>query len=76
MKAGDLIIAYQGHENLRLLNLLPGDKLSNQYGNFHHNDIIGKPFGSKISLKSGKYIYALRPTPELYSRYKLIFSYI
>ncbi len=39
-------------------------KFGNRFGTFHHRDIIGKQFGSKISSKNG-YIYVLKPTPTL-----------
>lgn len=43
-------------------------KLQNRFGNFNHNDIIGKPFGHKAkSYDANCFIYVLEPTPELWS---------
>jgi len=43
-------------------------KLQNRFGNFKHNDIIGKPFGHKAkSYDANCFIYILEPTPELWS---------
>ena len=45
-----------------------GEILNNKFGSFYHNDIIGKPFGSKINSRcSNGYVYILAPTPELWS---------
>lgn len=38
--------------------------VDNRFGRFKFCDIIGKPFGSKITSKKG-FMYALRPTPTL-----------
>eukprot|EP00743_Colponemidia_sp_Colp-15_P005036 GILK01005423.1.p1 GENE.GILK01005423.1~~GILK01005423.1.p1 ORF type:complete len:333 (-),score=56.89 GILK01005423.1:151-1017(-) len=41
---------------------------NNRFGNFHHVDIIGKKYGAKIHSRTGKgWMYALRPTPDLYT---------
>ena len=38
------------------------------YSAFHHNDFIGKHFGCKVySRDSQRWVYALKPTPELWS---------
>lgn len=68
MKAGDLVIVYERHDQLDHVYLKPGKVYDNRFGNFHHDDIIGKPFGSKIQSRSTQgFIYVLEPTPELWS---------
>jgi len=49
----------------------PNLVFSSKYGHFNHNDIIGKPYGSKIKSSYGDtegYVYVLFPTPELWNR--------
>jgi tRNA (adenine57-N1/adenine58-N1)-methyltransferase catalytic subunit len=68
MNNGDLVIIYERHDSLDHLYLSSGAIFNNKYGTFYHNDMIGKPFGSKIHSKSSSgWIYVLEPTPELWS---------
>lgn len=69
MKAGDLVIVYERHDALNHFYLKEGDIFNNRFGAFHHNDIIGRPFGSKVQSRrvNGGYVYILEPTPELWS---------
>jgi tRNA (adenine57-N1/adenine58-N1)-methyltransferase len=68
MKTGDLVIIYERHDSLDHFYLSAGNILNIKYGHFHHDDFIGKPFGSKIlSRTSNGYMYALEPSPELWS---------
>ena len=68
MKHGDLVILYERHDALAHVFLNYGSTLHNRFGCFHHVDFMGKPFGSKIkSRTSNGWIYALEPTPELWS---------
>lgn len=30
--------------------MTPGKQLHNKYGRYHHNDMIGMPFGSKVCI--------------------------
>lgn len=68
MKDGDLVILYMGHTSLDHCYLKEGEVHQNKFGAFHHSDIIGHPFGSRIhSRSSSGYIYVLEPSPELWS---------
>ena len=68
MKHGDLVIVYERHDSLDHFYLNAGTIFNNKYGTFPHNDMIGKPFGSKIHSKSSPgYVYILEPTPELWT---------
>jgi len=69
MKEGDLIITYERHDSMDHLYLSENQIFGNKYGAFHHNDFIGKPFGSKIMSRNSnsKWVYALEPSPELWS---------
>lgn len=69
MKEGDLIITYERHDSMDHLYLIKDQIYGNKFGAFHHNDFIGKPFGSKITCRSNntRWVYALEPSPELWS---------
>lgn len=68
MKDGDLVIVYERHDSLEHMYLSANTIFQNKYGTFPHNEIIGKPFGSKINSKtSSGWLYILEPTPELWS---------
>ena len=78
MRGGDLVILYMSHDNVDHLYLTP-DNFSiynSKFGDFHHADFVGKPFGSKIEARSRScgdgdgrrgYLIALAPTPELWA---------
>lgn len=68
MKHGDLVIVYERHDTVAHFFLNYGSTLQNRFGLFYHADFMGKPFGSKIkSRTSNGWIYALEPSPELWS---------
>lgn len=89
MQSGDLVVVYERHDCLSHLYLETDEIFQNKFGKFPHNDIIGKPFGSKIYSKPGPgWVYFLEPSPELWasalnviivlllSTYQLIFHFI
>lgn len=49
MEEGDLVIVFSRHDSMDHIILKPNGIHDNRYGAFHHNDFIGKPFGSKVS---------------------------
>ena len=68
MQDGDLIVAYERHDSMDHFFLEAGKILQNKFGAFHHNDFIGKPFGTKVKSRiSSGWLYALKPTPDLWS---------
>ena len=69
MKIGDTVIIYEGFNDLYLSRLSIGGYFQNRYGHYAHEDIIGKPFGSRIRSSKGVlgFIHVLKPTPELWS---------
>jgi tRNA (adenine57-N1/adenine58-N1)-methyltransferase len=68
MKVDDVVIIYESHDSLTHLYLVAGHVLNNKFGSFYHDDFIGQKFGSKISSRtSNGWIYALEPSPELWT---------
>lgn len=68
MKDGDLVITYERHDSMGHLYLECGKVFDCKFGSFRHDDFIGKPFGTKIvSRTTNGYLYALEPTPQLWS---------
>ena len=63
---GDTVILHLGSNNMSTLQIKKDSSYQTKYGCLRHNDIIGKQFGSKVKCPKG-YIYALRPTPELWT---------
>lgn len=69
IKAGELIIIFASRDKTPIpLTVTPGEHVSNMFGHFPHDDMIGMPYGSKMISKNGRgYVYLLRPTPELWT---------
>ena len=69
MEVGDLVILYSGHSSVSHIWLTPAAIVDNKFGRFHHNDFLGKPFGSRIASRgnSDGWLLALQPTPELWA---------
>ncbi|KAI1793307.1 tRNA methyltransferase complex GCD14 subunit [Ganoderma leucocontextum] len=65
---GDVVIAWMTRDILQPLVITPGKELNSKYGYYHHSDLVGVPYGSKIRSRNGKgFIHLLRPTPELWT---------
>jgi tRNA (adenine57-N1/adenine58-N1)-methyltransferase len=65
---GDLVILYERHDSLDHLYVKKGGILQHKFGTFHHDDMIDKPYGTKVKSKTTYgWIYVLQPTPELWS---------
>jgi tRNA (adenine57-N1/adenine58-N1)-methyltransferase len=68
-KYGEVILIYENKETIKCLTLEKGKVFQNKFGAFKHDDIVGKPFGSKIvSEKTKGFITALRFIPYLWER--------
>lgn len=71
IKEGDLVVIVVSFDNLSFVYAKPKAIFSNRHGHFHHNDFIGKPFGTKIRSRDRRgygFCYLLKPTPELWTR--------
>jgi len=67
IEAGDTVIIYLNHTTSYAVKVQHGKTLNMKYGALRHEFIIGKRYGTPISATAG-YVYALRATPELWTR--------
>lgn len=66
---GDLVILFETHKSVTYAYVKENEIFQNRFGAFHHNDMIGKPFGCKVPSRISKgFMYLLAPTPELWSK--------
>jgi len=47
---GDWVVLYMGFGNIKSVQMKRGNRFQNHNTSYHHNDIIGKPYGSRVSL--------------------------
>ena len=45
---GDLAILWRGHKDVSYQHLTPDGSFHHAVGRFNHNDIIGKPYGTRL----------------------------
>lgn len=71
IQPGSLVVIFESFDNLKFCYAKTGEIFSNRNGHFHHDDFLGKPFGSKIRSRNNRgygYVHLLKPTPELWAR--------
>lgn len=65
---GDFVILWGSYTQIQGVVLQHGAITNNRFGSFHHDDLIGQPFGAKVRpRKGGGWLALLRATPELIS---------
>lgn len=72
VEENDLVLVWISRSNIKPLTVVKDEVFNTRYGSFPHNDMIGKPYGSQIAIKtktSNKFafIHILQPTPELWT---------
>lgn len=71
IEEGALVILFENHNSLTYCYVKKDEVFHNRHGGFYHNDMIGKPYGTKILSRQKNtkgYMILLAPTPELWSR--------
>lgn len=48
IQSGSQVVLYGNRENIDQITVQPGGIFNNRFGHFHHDDLIGKEFGSKV----------------------------
>ncbi|SCV03661.1 LANO_0G05490g1_1 [Lachancea nothofagi CBS 11611] len=72
IQAGDLVLIWISRDNIKPVTIATGATFNTRYGSFPHDDMIGKPFGSQIAVRtrgSNKFgfVHVLQPTAELWT---------
>lgn len=67
IEEGDTVIIYVNFGSTYAIKVRRGQTLTMRYGALRHEFLIGKPYGSRVTATAG-YIYALRASPELWTR--------
>lgn len=72
IKEGDLTLIWVSRDNIKPVRMHSEEVFNTRYGSFPHKDIIGKPYGSQIAIRtkgSNKFafVHVLQPTPELWT---------
>ena len=64
------VILFATPQDVLSVYLEPGGVTHHRFGDFHHDDAFDLPFGSKLRSRKddSKFVYMLKPTPELWSR--------
>eukprot|EP01101_Sappina_pedata_P002486 TRINITY_DN12719_c0_g1_i2.p1 TRINITY_DN12719_c0_g1~~TRINITY_DN12719_c0_g1_i2.p1 ORF type:complete len:342 (+),score=118.04 TRINITY_DN12719_c0_g1_i2:15-1040(+) len=67
-QVGDLVLLFESVEKVHSVTLVPKAIFNNKFGSFHHDSIIGTPYGSKVFEKKNRgWLVVLKPTPELWT---------
>ncbi|KAJ9061881.1 tRNA (adenine-N(1)-)-methyltransferase catalytic subunit trm61 [Entomophthora muscae] len=68
IEEGDTVILYFNREVAFFAQVKTGDLFSCRFGSYKHEDMIGQPFGLKLTSHTGRgFVYLLHPTPELWT---------
>nr|KAF6503221.1 tRNA methyltransferase 61A [Molossus molossus] len=68
IKEGDTAILSLGHGAMVAVRVQRGAQTQTRHGVLRHSvDLIGRPFGSKVTCGRGGWVYVLHPTPELWT---------
>lgn len=70
---GDLALIWISRGNIKAVKIDAKETFNTRYGSFPHKDMIGKPYGSQIAIRTRggtgrfSFVHVLQPTPELWT---------
>lgn len=72
IQEGDLVLIWISRDNIKPIRMVSTETFYTRYGSFPHSDMIGKPYGSQIGIrtkgtKKFAFVHVLQPTPELWT---------
>ncbi|GAA5918544.1 hypothetical protein JCM6882_009763 [Rhodosporidiobolus microsporus] len=68
IQPGDWIIVFESRSSVSSEIVTPGKENQSRYGCFRHNDMVGKPWGFKLTSTNNRgFVFLLKPTPELWT---------
>ena len=72
IQEGDLALIWISRGNIKAVTIDNKETFNTRYGSFQHSDMIGKPYGSQIAIRTrgtGRFafVHVLQPTPELWT---------
>jgi tRNA (adenine57-N1/adenine58-N1)-methyltransferase len=69
IREGDLVVLFGGKDDMHSIRIARNQIFNGRFGHFHHNDLIGLPYGSRVYSKKGAqgHMLALLPTADLWS---------
>lgn len=72
IQEGDLALVWISRDNIKPITITADATFNTRYGSFPHNDMIGRPYGSQIGVRTKGtnrfgFVHVLQPTPELWT---------
>ncbi|OXB40964.1 uncharacterized protein HLK63_L09691 [Nakaseomyces glabratus] len=72
IQEGDLALIWISRDNIKPVTINANETFNTRYGSFPHKDMIGKPYGSQIAIrtkvaKKFAFVHVMQPSPELWT---------
>eukprot|EP00798_Chlamydomonas_sp_ICE-L_P011684 gene11684-34407_t len=69
IKWGDLVVVHESIHVMKSAYMSKGQIYNSKFGHFKHEDMVGRPFGSKVYSDQGSkgFVFLLQPSPDLWS---------
>ena len=69
VRDGDLVVVVEGFNSAVAARARAGAVFSSKHGAFHHDDWIGREFGTRARSREGRgFVWVCAPTPELWTK--------